>query len=82
MSTATPAAIKQYGATSLTIATAKVSRIQRPKAGSRPAILKRKAAIRSLASTLDAGCDRNMTDHNDERLGVKAPSLNKLDRYS
>src|SRR3954470_16810418 len=78
---ATPAAAKQYGATSLTIGRAKVTRIQRLKAGSRPAILKRKAAMRSLARTLDSGCDRNITDHRDERVCVKARCFSKPDRY-
>jgi hypothetical protein len=73
--TATPAATKQYGATFLTIARAKVTRIERPKAGSRPAILKRKAAMRSLTRTLDSGCDRNITDDRNERLGVKSTVL-------
>ena len=60
-------------ANSLAIAITKASRIHRPKAGSRAAILNRNAATWSLATKLASEFDRTIADHCSEGGSERSP---------
>ena len=64
---------KRVLANSLAIAITKASRIHRPKAGSRAAILNRNAATWSLATKLASEFDRTIADHCSEESLERSP---------
>ena len=72
---------KRVLANSLVIAITKATRIHRPKAGSRAAILNRNAATWSLATKLGSEFDRTIADHCSERAWREAHLPGKADGY-
>src|SRR3954463_6778310 len=72
---------KRVLANSLAIAITKATRIHRPKAGSRAAILNRNAATWTLATKLAPEFDRTIADFAAKRAWREAHSLGKADSY-